>query len=775
MALDNLGDDGNLAPRCGGMTMRSWWVRLVIAAMLAVGFWGLARYGTAEPGVVSASAPAGDFSALRAASMLGRVLGPQIPHPDGAAANRAVRTRIIATLAQMGIVAHTYRGMGCFSDKHAPLIGCGTAVDIVAPVLEGQGKAILMVAHYDSVPAGPGAADDGSGVASLLETARALRAEPGKTLHPVIALFTNGEEFGMLGAAAYLQNPMLRRGVGIAINIEARGNQGPSLLFQTSPRASRLIGLYAHTAPSYATSSLYAEIYRFMPNDTDLTVFLSHHIRGFNFAITRRVAHYHTPLDTLAHLSRRSLQDQGDNLLGLVRALEATHFASLDGHSEDYLSILGRWLARWPQRFSLPLAIILSLVVLLAVLAGAGRLTARQWFAAIFVFPGMVAGAGLGGWLMVVIAQSVSGMPDPSYAHPAALRLALAFEIGAVALLAARVSSARSALVGVWLWFGVLAIAVAALLPGFSPYFLLPLAAAAVTLPFVRMAGIERSGGQWALFLSALLCLVIWLQLCADGEGLMGLRLHPLFTVPAAIGMATLLPWLASAQWPRGRFSWLFMGVAGLAGIAAVIAGLLPSYSRIAPQRLNLFYIQEPQRALWAAQTDAPLPPKLARAAAFSRRPVVITASYPRHMFVAQAPYLALSPDGVTILANRLRGGERIVRLALKGSADMLTLRLPGWVGLKKIMVGQTRVAIPVGWKHHSEVAIGCLTPDCDSKELSLVMADKGAFTLTLVARTLKLPAEGRALIQARGETAVPSTYGDGTLQIVPIAVPAAL
>ena len=754
--------------------MRSWWVRLVIAVMVAVGLWALARYGTAEPDVVPASGAASDFSAIRAATMLGRVLGPQTPHPDGTAANRAVRAHIIATLAQMGIAAHTYRGMGCFSDKHAAQIGCGKVSDIVAPVLAGRGKAILMVAHYDSVPAGPGAADDGSGVAALLETARALRAAPEEGRHPVLALFTNGEEYGMLGAAAYLQNPILRHNVGIAINIEARGNQGPSLLFQTSPKASRLIALYARTAPSYATSSLYAEIYRFMPNDTDLTVFLYHHITGFNFAITRRVAHYHTPLDTLAHLNRRSLQDQGDNLLGLVRALQRVRFAALNGHSEDYISILGRWLPRWPQSFSLPLAIILSLVVLLAVLAGAGRLTALQWFAGIFVFPGMVVGAGLGGWLVVLIAQTVSGMPDPSYAHPAVLRLALALVIVAVALLAARASSVRSALVGVWLWFGVLGIAVAALLPGFSPYFLLPLGVAAVTLPFVRVGGVERGWGQWALFLPALASLVIWLQLCADGEGLMGLRLHPLFTVPAAVGMATLLPWLAGAQWPRRRFVWSLVGVVGLAGIAAVVAGLMPSYSAIAPQRVNLFYIQEPTHSLWAAQTNAPLPRKLADVVPFSHHAQLVATSYPRHMFLAPAPHFALAANGATILANRLQGGVRIVRVALKGSADMLTLRLPGQVGLKEVTVGHTAIAIPASWKHQNEVAIGCLTPDCSSTEVKLVMAQKGPFMLTLVARTLKLPAQAKALISARGDTAVPSTYGDGTLQIVPIAVPAA-
>ena len=37
------------------------------------------------------------------------------------------------------------------------------------------------MAHMDSVPAGPGAGDDGSGVATLLETIRALKAATGRS------------------------------------------------------------------------------------------------------------------------------------------------------------------------------------------------------------------------------------------------------------------------------------------------------------------------------------------------------------------------------------------------------------------------------------------------------------------------------------------------------------------------------------------------------------------------------------------------------------------
>ena len=38
--------------------------------------------------------------------------------------------------------------------------------------------AVLLACHYDSVAAGPGAADDGAGVATTLEVARALTSGP---------------------------------------------------------------------------------------------------------------------------------------------------------------------------------------------------------------------------------------------------------------------------------------------------------------------------------------------------------------------------------------------------------------------------------------------------------------------------------------------------------------------------------------------------------------------------------------------------------------------
>ncbi|MFM2431869.1 MAG: hypothetical protein RLZZ511_3082 [Cyanobacteriota bacterium] len=62
---------------------------------------------------------------------------------------------------------------------------------------------ILIGAHYDGVPGSPGADDNGSGVAVLLELARYFQANP--TNHPLQLIAFDLEEYGLLGSEVYAQ------------------------------------------------------------------------------------------------------------------------------------------------------------------------------------------------------------------------------------------------------------------------------------------------------------------------------------------------------------------------------------------------------------------------------------------------------------------------------------------------------------------------------------------------------------------------------------------
>ena len=86
----------------------------------------------------------------------------------------------------------------------------------------------------------------------------------------VIALITDGEEAGLLGAAAFVREHPLAKDVAFVLNFEARGTSGRSFMFETGPGnldAARAL----RKAGNATAGSVYATIYRTLPNDTDLS------------------------------------------------------------------------------------------------------------------------------------------------------------------------------------------------------------------------------------------------------------------------------------------------------------------------------------------------------------------------------------------------------------------------------------------------------------------------------------------------------------------------
>jgi hypothetical protein len=125
------------------------------------------------PDPLPSNAPANHFSASRAIAVLATILGDGAPHPIGSPAHDAVRDRVVAQLRALEYQPTLQQRFAC--NAHAT---CANVTNILA-ALPGDPRAdVLMVsAHYDSVGAGPGATDDGVGVATILEVARAIRNE----------------------------------------------------------------------------------------------------------------------------------------------------------------------------------------------------------------------------------------------------------------------------------------------------------------------------------------------------------------------------------------------------------------------------------------------------------------------------------------------------------------------------------------------------------------------------------------------------------------------
>lgn len=551
-------------------TGRIWFLGLV-----AAGIWFLSVYGSSAPTPLPLDAPATEFSAARADATLARLLGPERPHPVGSPEAAAFRARLQDELTKLGVTHEAITQESCRMRRGQKF--CLTVTNIRAVVTPGEGPEVLMMAHTDSNPRGPGAADDASGVAVILETIRALKARGLEGARPLAALFTDGEERGLFGAIAYTADPANLARTGVVVNAEARGNTGPSLLFQTSPGDAALIDLYARAAPNPSASSLYAEIYKVLPNDTDLTPFLHAGATGVNFAFIGGMRDYHTANDRRANISPVTLQHHGDNVLAMTGALIHADPATLRGNDGIYLDVLHRWLPRLPSSWALPLSIACFLAIALAGWGSSREMRPQRPFAATFapllllllcLIAGFVLYAPMAllgtpslhldnPALQVLLVAVGPGGPWPG--NPVWLRLALAFGTFAAALWVARWSNATAC----WLWFAGLAVACAIWLPGLSPYFLFP---SLVAAPLLLLT--VRGGRNFVLFVSALTAMVIWIGFMAGGEDIQGLRLHPLFTLSAAFALLSLLPLMAGRRLGGSAFLSALLAV-----IFAVVAG----------------------------------------------------------------------------------------------------------------------------------------------------------------------------------------------------------
>lgn len=102
-------------------------------------------------------------------------------------------------------------------------------------------RGILLVSHYDSTNRGPGAADGMVSVCAMLEAMRA-QAQNETMQNDIFFLITDGEENGLLGAKKFVKAHLeMKDIIDMVVNLEARGNAGGLLLFETSAKAYPLM------------------------------------------------------------------------------------------------------------------------------------------------------------------------------------------------------------------------------------------------------------------------------------------------------------------------------------------------------------------------------------------------------------------------------------------------------------------------------------------------------------------------------------------------------
>lgn len=380
------------------------YLALLIALML--GSW-IAFSDQMLPESLPTGAPVSEFSAERAFADV--TLMAAAPHPIGSPENARVRDALVGRMADLGLAPQVRPGVGVQTPKGVSDRVIAGPVENIVGVLPGRDRnaaAIALMAHYDSVPGSPGAADDAIGVATALETVRAIKAR-GTPARDVMVILTDGEEAGLLGANHFFRRDPLAKRIGLVINAEARGSSGRVNMFQTSPNNGQIIDLFARSAQRPASSSLSVLLYEKMPNDTDLTETLRAGIAGMNYAIIGRQFDYHSATSTPANLERGSLQDMGTQVL--AAAAEAAFSSQLPGRSPNvvYSNLLGDTVIAYPVWVGWVL--IAAVVVLLAFAVRWARHSGEFPATDILRGAGALAFAGVGTVAVLQFARRLTG------------------------------------------------------------------------------------------------------------------------------------------------------------------------------------------------------------------------------------------------------------------------------------------------------------------------------------------------------------------------------
>ncbi|MFL6020768.1 MAG: M28 family metallopeptidase [Gaiellaceae bacterium] len=126
--------------------------------------------------------------------------------------------------------------------------------NLVAEAVGRSPRTLVVMAHRDNDGRGPGANDNASGTAMLIQLARAYGAPPGfpagslRPNHTILFVSTDGGAFGGLGAAWFAAHSPLRHDVAAVINLDSVGGRGPVRLELAGDTPRTPSGILVETA-----------------------------------------------------------------------------------------------------------------------------------------------------------------------------------------------------------------------------------------------------------------------------------------------------------------------------------------------------------------------------------------------------------------------------------------------------------------------------------------------------------------------------------------------
>jgi hypothetical protein len=321
--------------------------------LLALLLIGLAAYGSLfalfPTRVIPANAPADQFSAERALAYLPAIASE--PHPQGSPAQMRVRDYLVEQLGGYGLEVEVQKTKG---------------LENVIARLHGSNPngAILILAHYDTSSNSPGAADNGSGVVTLLEIMRALSTGPALQ-NDVIALFDDGEEAPHIfaGTKGFVARHPWMEDVRVAIGMDTAVG-GFICTDDTGPENGWMVHVLSRAYTGGGWYSISGG------GTYDSQPFRNAGIQVLELEDNYPFYQQHTPADLPAIVKPGTLQQLGEQALAVTRVMGDLDLSTTMGAIETYGSIPFAALIHYPESWSPYLAILAVVVFATAFVLG---------------------------------------------------------------------------------------------------------------------------------------------------------------------------------------------------------------------------------------------------------------------------------------------------------------------------------------------------------------------------------------------------------------------
>ena len=467
--------------------------------------------------------------------------------------------------------------------------------------------------------------------------------------------------------------------VAQVLNLEARGSGGTVLMYETSHDNAWVIQEYARAAVAPLTGSVATDVWRLMPNSSDLTVFLQNGKQGMNFAFGENWTAYHTTQDSVENLDPGSLQHHGANALALAK-----HFAGLDlttPPTEDaiFFSVLRLGVIHYPKGWTLPLMIAALLAYLLVLIYGlqSNSLSLRGIGLGIAAFLCASAAAAIFGYLGVKAldllkgGELIAGMGGTYNAHWYELGMLLVFLPITASIYAVfqRKNNPESLAIGALLFWLVLTIASSFLLAGASYLFTWPLITGLLVLgAYLR---VKKSG---TIFPWTILLLPVMVGIVLVGTVLYLVQLMFGVGILPASGFLTVLilslafPYLEFMHLPRPSAWAVIPSVIG--GLIIVTTALITRTQADQPRQNFIFYSMNADsgQARWVAEAQLPDPtlmPLLGQAPREGFLSDYFPTSMQKSVWIQDAAPIDSIPPELRVMEDSTNGSQRTLRLNL--------------------------------------------------------------------------------------------------------------